>query len=81
MCLGCRGYKINNDPVTFIKTGGSIAQDYTLLKLSAADAAHAQNLGYLQIRPSGALLNERVYIPNHSKVMPKSSSLKLVLHL
>lgn len=64
--LGCAGYKINNDPVTFIKTGGSIAHDYTLMQLSPADAAAVANLGYLQIRPTGAVLDERVYIPNHS---------------
>lgn len=65
--LGCGGYKINNDPVTFIKTGGSIAHDYTLMKLSAADAAAVQNLGFLQIRSTGAVLDERIYIPNHSQ--------------
>ena len=69
MHLGCGGYKINNDPVTFIKTGGSIAHDYTLMKLSASDAAAIQNLGYLQLRSTGAVLDERIYIPNHSQVI------------
>lgn len=65
--LGCGGFKINNNKVTFIKTGGSIQQDYTLMKLSAADAAAVANLGYLQLRQTGAVLNERIYIPNHSQ--------------
>ncbi|MFY1825113.1 trypsin-like peptidase domain-containing protein [Myxococcus fulvus] len=44
------------------------ALDYSLLKLPESPIAH---YGYLQVRDSGAVVNERIYIPQHPQAHGK----------
>ncbi|GAB9476714.1 hypothetical protein Gpo141_00013773 [Globisporangium polare] len=61
--LGCKGV-IAATTSTFITNSPiSTGQDYALLKLPAA--ANIAAYKYLQLRASGPVLNERIYIPQH----------------
>jgi S1-C subfamily serine protease len=55
------------DPVKFVATGGSLQNDWTILKLSGNDNSRARNWGLprLKIRKSGARVGETVYTAGH----------------
>lgn len=75
--LSCPGTFIHSEPLTFIKTGGSIENDYTLLQLPQADRANAvAKYGFLKLRPSGPIRGERIYIPQHPRGYGKRIAMK-----
>ena len=66
--LSCSGKFIHSKPLKFIKTGGSLQDDYTLLQLRKEDRkAAVAKYGYLKLRRSGPVLGERIYIPQHPR--------------
>jgi hypothetical protein len=56
---------------TLVKTDAP--RDYTLLKLPVNPTA---TYGYLQLRSSGAVVNERIYIPQHPQAWGKKIAVK-----
>lgn len=64
---GCAGTTIHSEPLEFIDTGGSIQDDYTLLKLRSTENLQSilDTYGYLQIRASGPVVGEEIYITQH----------------
>jgi hypothetical protein len=75
--MSCPG-KFFKDPVTFVATGGSIDNDWTVLKLSERDNNDARSLGLprLKIRKSGAREGERIYTAGH----PNGSGKRIGFH-
>lgn len=66
--LSCSGKFIHSKPLEMIKTGGNVENDWTLLQLPQADrAAVVKKYGFLKLRRSGPILNERIYIPQHPR--------------
>lgn len=76
--LGCPGKIIHSKPLTFIKSGGSTkAADYALLQLPLEDRqAAVSTYGYLKLRRSGPVLDERVYVPQHPQGWGKRIAMK-----
>ena len=73
----CSGTVIHSVPLKFIKTGGSIEKDYTLLQLAPQDRMQAvSSYGYLKLRRSGPVLHERIYIPQHPRGWGKRIAMK-----
>ena len=66
--LSCSGDFIHSEPLKFIKTGGSVQDDWTLLQLPESEREDAvAKYGYLKLRRSGPVLGERIYIPQHPR--------------
>jgi V8-like Glu-specific endopeptidase len=63
--LGCPGTVVATS-ATFVQTDSAL--DYTLVKLPTNVSS---TYGYLQMRTSGAVLNERIYIPQHAAAWGK----------
>lgn len=63
--IPCPGSVHIRTPLTFIQTGSSSDLDYTLLQLPLEYRSLSQTYGYLQLRDSGPVLHERIYVPQH----------------
>ena len=73
----CPGTYINSKPLTFITTGGSMEKDFTLLQLAPEDREEAvANFGYIQLRESGPVLEEEIYVPQHPEGWGKRIAMK-----
>lgn len=74
--LACAGRMINTAPVTFIRTGGSLTLDFTLLRLAPIDRERFHTtLGYLKLRWRGARVGERIFIPQYPRGYGKQIAL------
>jgi V8-like Glu-specific endopeptidase len=64
--LACKGEFIHKNKLEFVTTGGSMDRDWTVFKLAPSEAiAAVSKYGYLKIRKSGAIQDERIYIVGH----------------
>lgn len=61
--LGCKGTIVATTSTFITNSPISTGQDYALVKLPAS--ANIAAYKYLQLRASGPVLNERIYIPQH----------------
>lgn len=68
--LACSGTKVTLTPDL---VGTSSALDYTIIKL---DSSFAQKYGYLQFRETGAVKDERIFIPQHPDGWGKQIAMK-----
>jgi hypothetical protein len=61
----CPGIVIHTTPLSFIATGGTLENDWTLLQLNESEFIRRwllNALGFLQIRKSGSVVGERICI-------------------
>jgi V8-like Glu-specific endopeptidase len=64
--LACPGAYVHTKPLEFIATGGSLEDDWTLLRLpKESRRAALQHYGYLRIRASGPVVGEEIYMIGH----------------
>ncbi|KDO16723.1 hypothetical protein SPRG_17783, partial [Saprolegnia parasitica CBS 223.65] len=69
---GCKGEIVATD-VEFIVSDQK--NDFALVKLNLKEGANLKQYGYLKVRPSGPILNEEIYIPQHPKGNPQHMAL------
>ncbi|KDO23016.1 hypothetical protein SPRG_11862 [Saprolegnia parasitica CBS 223.65] len=69
---GCKGDIVATD-VEFIVSDKKT--DFALVKLNLKDGANLKQYGYLKVRPSGPILNEEIYIPQHPNGHPQHMAL------
>lgn len=63
--IPCPGSVHIRTPLTLIQTGSTDDLDYTLLQLPVEYRSLTEKLGYLQLRASGPVKHEQIYIPQH----------------
>jgi V8-like Glu-specific endopeptidase len=69
---------IHTTPLSFIATGGTLENDWTLLQLNESELSKnwlLMVLGFLQIRKSGSVVGERIYVAGHPNGEGKRLSL------
>jgi lysyl endopeptidase len=74
----CPGIVIHTTPLSFIATGGTLENDWTLLQLNESEFIRRwllNALGFLQIRKSGSVVGERIYVAGHPEGHGKRLSL------
>lgn len=75
--LACKGHTINKANLKFIKTGGNVQNDWTLLQLPERVINDTiAKYGYLQLRRSGPVEGEQIYIPQHPRGFGKRIATK-----
>nr|AIG56216.1 secreted protein [Achlya hypogyna] len=66
--LKCTGTKVATDVELVVS---SKRHDFALVKLKLKEGTNVTANGFLQLRPSGPVLNETVYIPQHAAGLPQ----------
>ncbi|EQC25285.1 hypothetical protein SDRG_16839 [Saprolegnia diclina VS20] len=70
--LACKGNLVASDAEYIVSDQKN---DFALVKLKLKDGVDLKQYGYLQVRPSGPVLNEEIYIPQHPKGNPQHMAL------